>query len=222
MAEKRLEVEDDYQDPLDKLFVKSDEVNRDLLGAILIKYLRIDEKGGIFPLPPFFSETNKNKVLLALLARKVIALKLGVEELTAPKDLSKMLDIPDGSLRPTLRELVEERIADEENSKYKIYSQALNRCAEILKEKKEEPTQVLKNKTNGQNKVSMRETVEELSEKGHLDESKTVSEIYALVRQKRPGTTYPALYKVILDLLNQKKLDRELRENAWKYKRPSQ
>ncbi|MCX6804149.1 MAG: hypothetical protein NTY48_06320 [Candidatus Diapherotrites archaeon] len=208
-------------DPLDKLFVKSGTVNKALLGDILVKYLRIDEKGNIFPLSTFYSETNKNKIIIVLLAKKATSLKLGNDEAIAPKDLSKLLDMPDGSLRPTLRQLVDERIAEEKESLYNIFPHAVERCAEILKKEIQEKTTEPQAKKSVNGKISMREAIMELISKGELDELKTAGEIYNLVKTRRPGTTYAALYKVILDLLQQRKLNRELKQSAWYYKRAS-
>lgn len=208
------------KDPLDKIFVKVGDINKALLSDLLVENVRIDEKGNIFPLNQFYQQTNKNKIILILLAKKAIKLKLGLDEATQPKDLSKLLDIPDGSLRPTLRILVDEHIAEENDSKYSIFAHAIERCAEQLK-KTDSANGLNKvaEQKNHSRKISMRETIEGIIASGNLDEPKSARELYEIVRQKRPETLFQAHYKVLHDLLNQKKLGRELVDRTWKYKR---
>ena len=79
-----------FEDPLDKLFVKSDEINRTLLGDMLLRYVRIDEKSNIFPLSPFYSETNKNKIIIILLAKKVVALTFDDGPSSPPSGLFRL------------------------------------------------------------------------------------------------------------------------------------
>jgi hypothetical protein len=207
-------------DSFDSLFVKGGEVNRELLGKILLPYIRLDEKGNVFPLSPFFAESSKKQILLLLLARKAISLKTGLEDGLTPTELGKLCNIPDGTIRPTLRALVEERIVDDENSQYKVYPGALQRCAEILAQKKESPInpETKKNQPT-QSRMSMRGVIEDILRQGGLDEGKTVREILELVLRRRPGTEYNILYKVILDLVHEQKLVREMKEDTWYYKK---
>ena len=204
------------KDPLDTLFVKGDEVNRELLSTVLVKYVRLDEKGRIFPLTPFYSLSNKNKLIVILLSRKAIYLKTGSEEAISPTDLEKLTNIPAGSINPTLRILVDEKIADDENSLYKIFPQAIRRCAELLESKNDMRNTIEK---NARTKISMREAIENIARQGGLDEGKMANEIYRMVAQRRPGTAYAALYKVVLDLVASKKLARDMKGNRWIYRR---
>ena len=212
---------DSKDDPLARLFVKGDEVNRELLGILLLKYVRLDEKGNIFPLTPFFKQKNKKKLIILLLARKALSLKTGIEEPISPVELSKLVNIPEGSVRPTLRLLVDARIAGDEDGKYKIFSHAVPRCAELLEENfaGEEKSEIKRTSKPEPSKISMRMAVEDLVRQGGLDEGKTVGEILNLVLQRRPGTTYSALYKIILDLTNDQKLAREVIGDTWHYRR---
>ena len=207
-------------DPLDSLFVKGDEVNRELLRDILSKFVRLDEKGRIFPLGLFYTQSNKNKVLILLLARKALYLRTGMDEAISPTELAKLSDVPEGSLRPTLRILVDERLVDDENSRYKVFSHAIQRCAGLLSEKHEDQVEPIKKGKANSTRVSMSSIIEDLIHQGAMDEGKSVREIHELVLQRRPGTVYNALYKVILDLVHAQKLTREVKGDTWIYLRP--
>jgi len=207
------------KDPLDSLFVKGDEVNRELLKEVLTPYVRLDEKGRIFPLKPFYGLTKKKQVVVLLLTRKVIFLKTGAEEAASPSELAKTCDMPDGTLRPMIGQLVEERIAENENSDYRIFPQALHRCAELLALKDdgvELPAGGIQ-KTASRSKNSMSSVIDDLIRQGGLDEGKTAREIFELARQRRPGTIYNALYKVLLDMVHSKKLTRQIKDESWLY-----
>jgi len=208
-------------DPLDRLFVKGDEVNRELLGNLLLNYVRLDEKGNIFPLTPFFSQTNKNKVIILLLAKKALSLKTGTSEFTSPSELSKHGVISGGSVRPTLGILVDEKLVEEEDSQYRIFSHAIPRCAELIESKSvsDEISESRLVSKRDASKMSMRTAIDDLIRQGGLDEGKTVRDILGLVLQRRPGTTYSSLYKIILDMTSAQKLIRTIQDDTWYYRR---
>lgn len=212
-------------DPLDSLFVKEDEVNRELLREVLTPYVRLDEKGRVFPLTRFYQLSNKEKILILLLSRKAIALKTGSKESIGPTELGQATEIPDGSIRPALRMLYNEKLVDEENGKYKVFAHALQRYVNILSTEKSDSDDEQKiiisqtRKSSNRSGISMNEAIGDLVRQGALDEPKTVREIYNLILQRRPGTEYQSLYKVVLDNMATKKLVRELKEENWAYRR---
>lgn len=212
------------EDPLDSLFVKGDEVNRELLRDVLVQFVRLDERGRIFPLSAFYQQPNKNKVLILLLARKALSLKTGSEESISPSELGKLIDIPDGSLRPLLRLLADEKVVDDENSRYKVFSHAIQRCSELLSSEKEAlPNSRPKRRGRSSGtRIGMKGVIEDISRQGGLDEPKTAREIFDMVIQRRPGTVYNALYKVILDLVHEQALSREVKEGVWFYRSAKQ
>lgn len=200
-------------DPLESLFVKEGEIDRELLKNILLPYVRLDEKGHIFPLTSFYATSNKNKLILLLLARKVIALKINTREEITPLELAVLGNIPAGSVRPTLRSLVEEGIVDDENGTYKVFSHALQKCASLFSLKEGSELRAY------HPRISMSQVLNDLIQQGAFDESKTAREIHDLVLQRRPGTSYKSLYKVILDLVSQQLITREIKGSMWAYKR---
>lgn len=209
------------KDPLDVLFEKPEEVNRELLRDTLIPFVRMDEKGGIFPLREFYTQTNKIQLIILLLSRKALALKTGVDEAVVPSYMAKLIDMPEGSLRPTLRALADERLAEAQNGQYKISSRALSRCSDLINSRRDAnlkgDLRVTDLRTN--TRMSMAKLVDALLQQGQLDKGKTFREIFQMVVQQRPGTVYNSFYKVILDLVRQNTISRELQEGTWIYKK---
>ncbi len=209
-------------DPLDTLFVSGDEVNRELLARILRPYLRLDEKGGVYPLNLFSANnlTNRQQIVLLLLARKAYALKTNSDEWIGPTELSKLCNIPGGSLRPTLRMLVEERIAEEEGGRYRINPFQLQKCLELFEKRKEPEAEGGRiREGSAYTPVSMRQAVEELMRQGGLDEPKRASEILRSIERRRPGTKLAPLYGVIIALVKKGSIARERKDDTWMYKK---
>ena len=98
---------------LNDLFVnKSDVINLNLLVKTLKPYVQLSNEGEVFPLPDFEKLTQIKKILIILLAKKAIGLKLGVNyrEFTKPKELHQKTGIPQGTINPTLRYLLNKRL----------------------------------------------------------------------------------------------------------------
>ncbi|MBM3229248.1 hypothetical protein FJZ26_02355 [Candidatus Parvarchaeota archaeon] len=217
-----METKISVKDPLGILFVDGSEVDRQLLSNILLDYVRLDEKGGIYPMPKFYQQTNKNKILLLLLSKKALMLKTGLDEPISPAELSKIVDMPDGSLRPTLSILVDEKLVNVKDSKYAAISSALQRCARLLSikaiETQAQKTEEAESASQGK-KTSMRDQIESLMAAGKLEGGKSAREIYDMVCKNRPDTKFGSIYKVILDLVKEKRVSRENKEATWIYKK---
>src|SRR3989338_2065352 len=206
------------KDPLESLFVIGDEVNRELLRDILEQYVRLDERGNIYPLSSFYEQANKNKIIIVLLARKALALRIGTSEEISPTELHRYIEIPGGSLNPTLRWLAENGIADDDGSKYRIWPQAVQRCSELLKEKEENGI-AGRNESEKNISMSIGEALKDIIRQGGLDEGKTHREIYEMIARRRPKTTINASYNVIMSFVKEDKLSKENRNGTWIYKR---
>lgn len=219
-------------DPLEILFVKGGDVDRRVLGNFLLKFVRLDEEGRIYPLPDFFLQANKNRLLILLLAKKALLLKAGISEPVSPAELSSISNIPSGSVRPTLRELRREGLVGDQNGKYFIFPPTISRCISLIEHPAKGFTITQKGRdvtfTESEYPVerltavrppSMRSIIEDLADRGELEDGKKAGEIYGLVEKLRPETRYNSLYKVILDLVSEKKLARVLRGANWVYKK---
>src|SRR5437868_2364903 len=95
------------EDPLSKLLLDSEEVDRASLARALHEYVGVDNKDGKVVLKPSFNKLTVRKKLLAYLLGKKVAKLLGkVEnELTAPKEVTLQTGMPKGTVNPKLREL---------------------------------------------------------------------------------------------------------------------
>ncbi len=124
---------------LESLFVREEEVSRDLLARVLNPYVRImqDSKK-----PSLTEEGFKLKptpmILVCLLVSKVIKV-LGkaddpetYQEGYAPKELEKFTGLPGGTVRSNLKRLKDNRIIDVHNGWYYIPNFRLTRVEDIL------------------------------------------------------------------------------------------
>ena len=124
-------------DELDVLIVKENEViDKMLLATLLKNYLKITETGEVVSEEQFFSLDAKKKILVFLLARKVMKLK-GIGHLESedagPKEISDKIGIPFGTVGRTLRELVEKNVIQQtESGKYRVPNFNLHRVKQIL------------------------------------------------------------------------------------------
>jgi hypothetical protein len=122
-------------DPLSDLLLDADEIDRTLLANSLKNLLGIDNKSGrVVPKPGFNSLSARNKVLAFVLAKKAAQL-LGVleSELANPKQISEESGIPDGTVRPKLRELIEGKLLSQaDGGDYYVAQHQLSRVISEL------------------------------------------------------------------------------------------
>lgn len=127
-------------DPLDKLIQDGNELDRALLAEIVYPRARIYVDRGTSQIRFTVAGDSlkvKEKILIYLLARKALALKDPegkITESASPLEIEKATGIAGGSLRPTLRKLVDERllIQDDKGRNYSIPNYALNAISRIL------------------------------------------------------------------------------------------
>lgn len=99
---------------LEDLLVDPNEVDEELLAAILLPYTRIEKESGKITFTEEWSKlNNKNKILIYLAARKaLVTIKMldKEEEAQAPNEIEAITGIKGGSLRPALMELLQEKL----------------------------------------------------------------------------------------------------------------
>jgi len=123
-------------DELDSLIVKeTDVIDKKLLASFLKNYVRITESGEFIFEEKFFLLDAKKKIVIFLLARKVMKIKnigaLDTEEV-GPKEISDKSGIPFGTVGRTVRELVEKQIIKEREGKYFVPNFNLNKINSVL------------------------------------------------------------------------------------------
>jgi len=121
---------------LEELLVDGNEIDKKLVAEILSPYIRIDKNtNGISPLRAWNDLNAANKILIMLLARKaMIAMNMGIDEEGATaKEITENTGAAGGTIRRTLRELLEERILNQTKSqKYFIPNYSIEKIKEML------------------------------------------------------------------------------------------
>lgn len=112
----------DTNDPLNKLFVsESQAVDRQGLAELLAPFLSINKENQTFDFSgKFHSLSNAEKILLVLAAVKVRNLVLGAEDKISPSEIIKMDIAPVGSIKGTLKVLVDSKDIKSEDGKYSL------------------------------------------------------------------------------------------------------
>lgn len=126
-------------DPLDQLFVEGNSFDRALLAAIVQPRAQIFQDRGTFQIRFTLAGDQlkvREKILIYLLARKALALKDATNqtvESTSPQEIEKATGIGGGTLRPTLRKLLDEKLlVQNENGAYSVPNYALNSISKLL------------------------------------------------------------------------------------------
>jgi hypothetical protein len=128
-------------DPLAKLLLDSEEVDRASLARALHDFVGIDSRTGKVVLKPGFNKlTSRKKVLAYLLGKKVAKLLGKIDnELTSPKDIPLGTGIPKGTVNPKLRELSDARLVSQtKEGEYFIESHQILKCVAELENKEEQ------------------------------------------------------------------------------------
>lgn len=124
---------EENKDALDELFVAEEKtVSHETLRDLLINYLQFSPDGGIFFLPDFENLTSEQKILLYLIAKKILKLKLGRDELTSPKEVQDATGLPRGTVNPTMVFLANKRLVQNIKGKYFVPNYAISRIKNIL------------------------------------------------------------------------------------------
>lgn len=97
------------QDPLEKLFIsESQAVDRQELADFLSPYVSIDRDTQLFDFSSkFMNLQNTEKIIIILLAAKARSIFLKIEEKITPSEIIKMEIMPEGSVKGTLKALLE-------------------------------------------------------------------------------------------------------------------
>jgi len=113
--------------------IVSDELNIDLLLEIIKKFIKVNpNKNQVIPLPDFLKLNSKNAVIITLLGFKLLKeLKAKEIEAAGPKEVAANSGLNLSTVKNTLRDLGEERLAISTKGKYSVPNYLLY----ILKDK---------------------------------------------------------------------------------------
>jgi hypothetical protein len=127
-------------DPLDRLVEDGNSLDRTLLADIVFPRARLYLDGETYQIrftPEGEKLSVREKILVYLLARKALALR-NVEgkdkESVSPSEIEKATGILGGTLRPTLRKLLDERLVrqDDKDGSYNVPNYSLNAIKKLL------------------------------------------------------------------------------------------
>lgn len=107
-------------DPLEILLVsESQAIDRQELASLLQPYLSINKETKLFDFSgDFMRLPNAYKILIVLSAVKARSLILKMDDKIAPSEIIKMEVAPEGSIKATLKGLIDSREIKSEKGKY--------------------------------------------------------------------------------------------------------
>ena len=117
----------DNQTTFEDLLIDEEEVSETLLSETLIEYIRIgDESGSIVPQDAYEDLTNREKVVVILLAQHALeGLDMADEQWLTPSQIAERSGIKKGSVYPAVRELDDADIVENDDGSYRIPTHSL-------------------------------------------------------------------------------------------------
>jgi len=118
----------------DNLLINEEEVSESLLTETLIEFIRIgDESGRIVPQESFEDLTNRQKVVVTLLAQHALeGLDMAAEQWLTPTEIAERSGIKKNSVYPAVRKLEEKDVTESDNGSYRIPSHSLETAKQTL------------------------------------------------------------------------------------------
>ena len=122
-------------DPLESLFIsESETIDKAELAKLLAPYLFINKELQSFDFKSeFWDLPNSEKILIILAGVKAKSLFLGTEDRIAPSEIIKMDIAPVGSVKITLKKLLESKDIKSEKSKYYLPNYKLSQIVARFK-----------------------------------------------------------------------------------------
>jgi hypothetical protein len=128
-------------DPLDQIFVKPEQVegeNRALLAKMIFPFAGVSAETGEVHFKATADDLNsKQKIIVYLLCRLALSTRPDTvfavfAAAVSPKEVERGTDLPGGTVRPKLSQLVDERIVVKSGDGYTIPSSSLKRAYKEL------------------------------------------------------------------------------------------
>jgi len=122
-------------DPLNKLLVsESQTIDKTELSNLLSPYILINkETKSLDFIGNFWKLPNSEKILIILAGVKAKNLIFGIEDRISPSEIIKMEVAPEGSIKITLKNLLDSKEIKSENSKYYLPNYKISQVVERLK-----------------------------------------------------------------------------------------
>ena len=126
----------DNQQTLENLLVDEEEISEEILHNLLIEYIQIGKQSGdLIPREPFQEIPAKQKVVIVLLSQQARnKLDMVESEWMTPSEISEQSGIKKGTVYPTVRELSNNGLAEDDYGSYRIPSHSLQRARASIEE----------------------------------------------------------------------------------------
>ena len=126
----------DNQQTLENLLVDEEEISEEILHNLLREYIQIGKQSGdLIPREPFQEIPAKQKVVIVLLSQQARnKLDMVESEWMTPSEISEQSGIKKGTVYPTVRELSNNGLAEDNDGSYRIPSHSLQRAREFIEE----------------------------------------------------------------------------------------
>jgi len=121
------------EDSFKKLFSNEKDLDKALITELLLPLVKLTPEGNIYPTPKFTKLKNEKRILVILLARKVLSHELKMEEETTPTKIAEYAGMSIGSVKPTIRKLHANKYVHQNKKGYFIPNHALFNIKEVMK-----------------------------------------------------------------------------------------
>jgi hypothetical protein len=119
--------------PLQRLVVDGTILNEEVLASVLEHWVHLTQEGGLVFRPAAFSLPAKKKVLIAALAGAgLYRLGLRPNPQVSPKEVEGLTGLSGGTVRPSLRDLVDQKLLRSEGHGYIVPAYALEEVRKAL------------------------------------------------------------------------------------------
>lgn len=122
------------QRTLENLLVDEQEMNEEILHDLLTNYIRIGKQSGdLIPQKPFRELTAKQKTVIVLLSQRARhELEMVESEWLSPTAISNQSGVKKGTVYPTVRELDNEGLVEDDDGNYRIPAHGLDKAREFV------------------------------------------------------------------------------------------
>ncbi|CQH65255.1 uncharacterized protein HHUB_6088 (plasmid) [Halobacterium hubeiense] len=122
------------QRTLENLLVDEQEISEEILHDLLADYIGIGKQSGdLIPQQPFRELTAKEKVVIVLLSQRARhELDMVETEWMTPTEISDQSGVKKGTIYPTVRELDNDGIVEDDDGSYRIPAHGLQEAREYI------------------------------------------------------------------------------------------
>ena len=118
------------------LVIDAADVAREELAQVLEPYVRLTREGELVLQPDFEHLAARERLIAALLAfRAGQLLELRSAPGASPQDIERLTGMAGGTVRPTLSQLLRQRIVAREQGQYLIPAHSVRRAAGVLRDR---------------------------------------------------------------------------------------